>query len=422
MLLTLCSAGVLSARQPDEAGKRALEREVKTSGNYLYGEALADTKDEAASEARTILASEINREAKSHSDWRIEGNIQAKDLEQYSETIDLMRGSKIRIVAYIKKDNVAALFDKMPAVESTENIPKKNVEIPQSVPATTEQPRQTIIQMEKEDNGTYSIPCKVNGMALKFTYDTGATRVVISQTEFDYMLKNDHLSESDVKESIKTSIASGEIIEGKRIILREIEINGLMLRDVEANVIPASNAPLLLGLSALSKLGKIEFDYEQGTLTIKEGLALTQAPEVVPVEEKTEKTPPAPPSKDDFFDLEVMEPVTIIPVSRNTESVQSPVLPAVTNGDLLDQIRQASSMYQVREILHSNKRKGKVAYGRTDRMLSPETKYIIVYERTGKIVALLDKSSAGSRRDLISGETFGNEILNNNQTVWIQFF
>ena len=48
---------------------------------------------------------------------------------------------------------------------------------------------QTIVEMSKE-GGVYTVPCKVNGLPLKFIFDTGASDVSISLTEAIFMLKN----------------------------------------------------------------------------------------------------------------------------------------------------------------------------------------------------------------------------------------
>ena len=115
---------------------------------------------------------------------------------------------------------------------------------------------QTVIQME-EDGGVYKIPCKVNGLKLKFIFDTGASAVSISNTVANMMLENDYLSRSDIKGSGTSQIANGQIVDHTRINLKEIEIAGLILKDVEAVVIHEQSAPLLLGQSVIQRLGKV---------------------------------------------------------------------------------------------------------------------------------------------------------------------
>lgn len=126
----------------------------------------------------------------------------------------------------------------------------------------------TVIKLKKELSGIYTVPCKVNGLSLKFIFDTGASSVSISKSEAIFMLKNGYLSKNDIIGSQQFQTASGDILEGTRIIIRKIEVGGLLLRNVEASVVHSDNAPLLLGQSVLSRLGKIQIDYNNSTLTI----------------------------------------------------------------------------------------------------------------------------------------------------------
>lgn len=126
---------------------------------------------------------------------------------------------------------------------------------------------QTIIKMEKK-NGIFVMPCSINGLGLKFVFDTGASDVSISLSEALFMLKNDYLLETDILGSENYRIADGEIKEGTRIVFRKITIGSIELNNVEASIVHNLNAPLLLGQSALSRLGKVEFDYSNNTITI----------------------------------------------------------------------------------------------------------------------------------------------------------
>ncbi|MDP2112662.1 MAG: retropepsin-like aspartic protease, partial [Bacteroidota bacterium] len=126
---------------------------------------------------------------------------------------------------------------------------------------------QTVIKMKKQ-GGVSVIPCKVNGLSLSFIFDTGAGDVSISMTEASFMLKNNYLSSDDIKGTQQYRDANGNISEGIKILLREVEIAGLKLYNVEASIVNNLRAPLLLGQSAISKLGKIQLDLQSNTLTI----------------------------------------------------------------------------------------------------------------------------------------------------------
>ena len=118
---------------------------------------------------------------------------------------------------------------------------------------------QVTIQMEK-DGGVYKVPCNVNGVKMKFIFDTGASTVCMSQSMAQFLLDGDYLSPSDIKGTGQSVIADGSIVNHAVIVLRDIEIAGLHLRNIHATIIEGQNAPLLLGQTAISELGRITID------------------------------------------------------------------------------------------------------------------------------------------------------------------
>lgn len=130
---------------------------------------------------------------------------------------------------------------------------------------------QDIIKMEKS-GGIYLIPCKVNGLPLKFIFDTGASDVSISLTEALFMLKNGYLNESDIRGTVYYSIANGEIAEGTKINIEKIEVGKQTLYNVEASVVHSTEAPLLFGQSAMERFGKFTMDYTRLNLIVNSNI------------------------------------------------------------------------------------------------------------------------------------------------------
>jgi len=128
---------------------------------------------------------------------------------------------------------------------------------------------QKVIQMNYE-NGIYTIPCKINGIPMKFIFDTGASDVSISLTEAQFLIKQGLLDNDDIKEKVKYKIANGEVEDGTKIILKEINIDGYLLKDVEASIVHQLNAPLLLGQSAISQLGTFQVDGDKLIININD--------------------------------------------------------------------------------------------------------------------------------------------------------
>lgn len=117
-------------------------------------------------------------------------------------------------------------------------------------------------------NGVNEVKCTVNGLPLYFIFDTGASDITISSVEAAFMLKNGYLSDKDVIGSKAYRTASGDIVAGTVVNLKKITIGEVELENVHASVVKGQTAPLLLGQSALGKLGKIEIDNHQQAIRI----------------------------------------------------------------------------------------------------------------------------------------------------------
>ena len=115
---------------------------------------------------------------------------------------------------------------------------------------------QTVIQMEK-DGGVYKIPCEINGLRLKLIFDTGASNVCISESIAVMMLENGYLEKEDIKGSGSSIVADGRIVDNTQINIKSLKIGELTLNNVEAVVMHHQSAPLLLGQSAIQKLGTV---------------------------------------------------------------------------------------------------------------------------------------------------------------------
>ena len=123
------------------------------------------------------------------------------------------------------------------------------------------------VPFTKEGN-VCKVKCAINNLPLHFIFDTGASDVSISSVEATFMLKNDYLSASDIIGRQNYMTADGNITEGTVINLRDVKLGNIHLNDVKASVVKNQSAPLLLGQSVFSKLGKIEIDNDKKLLRI----------------------------------------------------------------------------------------------------------------------------------------------------------
>ena len=119
-----------------------------------------------------------------------------------------------------------------------------------------------------KEGGVCKVKCAINGLPLHFIFDTGAADVSISSVEATFMAKNDFLSSSDIIGKQNYQTADGNITEGTIINLKDVKLGSLHLNNIKASVVRKQAAPLLLGQSVLSKLGKIEIDNTKKVLRI----------------------------------------------------------------------------------------------------------------------------------------------------------
>lgn len=200
-------------------------------------------------------------------------------LSKYKQNYDVRYTPQIFILDYKKeilfKRLAAEQLDKVmeDLLKREEFLKKENqnrhlVTDPVQKVSNSKEVGKSFIKMDKNPNGTFTIPCKVNGLALNFILDTGASSVSISATEALFMLKNGYLSPSDLIGKEYFSLANGEIEEGTIVNIKSLQFGNFTLNDIEASITHNLKGPLLLGQSALSKLGKVEIDYQKDILTI----------------------------------------------------------------------------------------------------------------------------------------------------------
>ena len=124
-----------------------------------------------------------------------------------------------------------------------------------SLPSNNE----NILKMEIE-NGVRYVWVEINGIRLRFIFDTGASNICISSVEATMLFRQGTLKKEDVLNVEYFQDATGKISEGTIVNLREIKMGNMVLNDVKATVIDNVNAPLLLGQTVLERFGKIEID------------------------------------------------------------------------------------------------------------------------------------------------------------------
>ena len=116
-----------------------------------------------------------------------------------------------------------------------------------------------IIPME-EEHGVNYIMVEINGMKFRCVFDTGASNVSISSAEAYVLYKQGSLTFEDYVSPTMLSIANGDIIPGTKVLLKNVNIGGIDLYDVQAVIIDEPEAPLLVGQSVFKRFKSISID------------------------------------------------------------------------------------------------------------------------------------------------------------------
>lgn len=96
----------------------------------------------------------------------------------------------------------------------------------------------------------------MNGLAIRITVDTTATRSSISGVETVFMLKNDYISKDDIHENTS-------------VIIRNLELGGgVSLSDIAFKYDANQDPPLILCLRDLERLGRVRINERERMIEI----------------------------------------------------------------------------------------------------------------------------------------------------------
>lgn len=132
--------------------------------------------------------------------------------------------------------------------------------------------KQVTIEMT-ETIGVYYVPCEIDGLPLQLVFDTGASYVSISRPmtllleRYGYITKDDYIGTTPI------TVGDGYTKDCPIINLSTVKVGNLLVHDVQGVIIEGSRPLMMLGQSAIKKLGKTTID--GNTLHIRPGKECT---------------------------------------------------------------------------------------------------------------------------------------------------
>ena len=117
----------------------------------------------------------------------------------------------------------------------------------------------TVVHLRADSRGHYQTPGWINGSAVRFLVDTGATYIALSD-ELAHRLK----LKAEGRALVTTANGSVEV---QRTTLASVRVGGIEMLNVPAMITPGMDGDsVLLGMSFLQHLQMIQ---EQGTLSLR---------------------------------------------------------------------------------------------------------------------------------------------------------
>lgn len=122
----------------------------------------------------------------------------------------------------------------------------------------------------KESDGVYKVAATINNMlTMDFVVDLGASDVSLSPDVFSVLYKAGKIEQDDFVGSQLYKLADGSTVKSNIINLKSLVIGDINLENVRASISNSLDAPLLLGQSALKKLGTYSIDNAKKLLIVE---------------------------------------------------------------------------------------------------------------------------------------------------------
>jgi clan AA aspartic protease (TIGR02281 family) len=115
-------------------------------------------------------------------------------------------------------------------------------------------------------NGAYYIAVIIGGVSRWGILDTGATSVSLSEREAEQLVARGEAHWTG--ETGSFGDANGHQHSSRFLVIHRLTIGNATLSNVEAST-AAGNAPFLIGMSALKRLGTMKLDVQRGQVTFE---------------------------------------------------------------------------------------------------------------------------------------------------------
>jgi aspartyl protease family protein len=119
------------------------------------------------------------------------------------------------------------------------------------------------VTLRSDGRGHFQVEARVEGRRMDFMVDTGASMIAMRESSAARLGIHPRVADY----TVKTQTANG-LGRAARVHLNSVEINGIMVRDVEAFVVPDES--LTTNLLGMSFLSRVRWTHDRGKLVLEQ--------------------------------------------------------------------------------------------------------------------------------------------------------
>ena len=116
---------------------------------------------------------------------------------------------------------------------------------------------QTVIQLNPESEGKYTLNATVNGVGVRTYYTEESWFASVSSTTYLFLYENGYIDPNDVKGMTVLKMPNGSTEKAGSFVIRSLRIGNVIVKDLPAFVIKKQSVPLVVGNSSFDCFGEV---------------------------------------------------------------------------------------------------------------------------------------------------------------------
>lgn len=116
---------------------------------------------------------------------------------------------------------------------------------------------QTVIPLNRESDGRYTMNASVNGVGVRTYYTPDSWYASVSSTTYMFLYENGYIADADVNGMTTVKMPNGTSTKAASFVIRNLKIGKVIVQNLPAFVVTKQTVPLLVGNSAFDCFGTV---------------------------------------------------------------------------------------------------------------------------------------------------------------------